>query len=126
MFTLPQLLFVVLSVIIPLGVAWRLLSKRPSAKPSFRSVAILVLGDIGRSPRMMYHAESFAKLHFETYLIGYEGSSLSTSVSCQRAECLLQALNQCLPYYLSRISTFYIFSSCLHLLETYHLSSLRL
>jgi len=23
---------------------------------------------------MMYHAESFAKLHFETFLIGYEGS----------------------------------------------------
>jgi beta-1,4-mannosyltransferase len=80
MLTLPQILFVVLSAIIPLGVAWRLLSKRPSAKPSFRSVAILVLGDIGRSPRMMYHAESFAKLHFETFLIGYEGPSLSASV----------------------------------------------
>ncbi|TDL28956.1 mannosyltransferase [Rickenella mellea] len=39
-----------------------------------RSIAILVLGDIGRSPRMMYHAESFATHDFETYLIGYRGS----------------------------------------------------
>jgi beta-1,4-mannosyltransferase len=78
MLSLVQILSVVLSAIIPLGVAWRLLSKRPSSKPSLRSVAILVLGDIGRSPRMMYHAESFAKLHFETFLIGYEGLSLST------------------------------------------------
>ncbi|KAG2370324.1 glycosyltransferase family 33 protein [Suillus spraguei] len=42
--------------------------------PKLRSVAILVLGDVGRSPRMMYHAESFAKLGFDTYLIGYKGS----------------------------------------------------
>ncbi|KAI6010168.1 hypothetical protein EDC04DRAFT_2770134 [Pisolithus marmoratus] len=42
--------------------------------PKRRSVAILVLGDVGRSPRMMYHAESFAKLGFRTYLIGYKGS----------------------------------------------------
>ncbi|KAG1825487.1 glycosyl transferases group 1-domain-containing protein [Suillus subaureus] len=42
--------------------------------PKLRSVAILVLGDVGRSPRMMYHAESFAKLEFDTYLIGYRGS----------------------------------------------------
>ncbi|KAH9075745.1 hypothetical protein EDB83DRAFT_1813982 [Lactarius deliciosus] len=74
MLTLPQILSAILSAILPLGVAWRLLSKRPSNKPSLRSVAILVLGDIGRSPRMMYHAESLAKLHFETFLIGYGGS----------------------------------------------------
>ncbi|KAH7921252.1 glycosyltransferase family 33 protein [Leucogyrophana mollusca] len=42
--------------------------------PALRSVAILVLGDVGRSPRMMYHAESFAKIEFDTYLIGYRGS----------------------------------------------------
>ncbi|EGN92688.1 glycosyltransferase family 33 protein [Serpula lacrymans var. lacrymans S7.3] len=42
--------------------------------PALRSVAILVLGDIGRSPRMMYHAESFAKIQFDTFLIGYRGS----------------------------------------------------
>ena len=42
-------------------------------RPSLRSVAILVLGDIGRSPRMMYHAESFANNGFKTFLIGYDG-----------------------------------------------------
>ncbi|KAH7908258.1 glycosyltransferase family 33 protein [Hygrophoropsis aurantiaca] len=42
--------------------------------PTLRTVAILVLGDVGRSPRMMYHAESFAKIEFDTYLIGYQGS----------------------------------------------------
>ncbi|PPQ98912.1 hypothetical protein CVT24_003543 [Panaeolus cyanescens] len=39
-----------------------------------RTVAILVLGDIGRSPRMMYHAKSFAEMGFVTDLIGYAGS----------------------------------------------------
>ena len=82
MLTLPQILAAILSII-PLCVAWRLLSKRPSNKPCLRSVAILVLGDIGRSPRMMYHAESFAKLHFETFLIGYEGPSVTLVISCQ-------------------------------------------
>ena len=42
-------------------------------KAVLRCVAILVLGDIGRSPRMMFHAESFANAHFQTYLIGYAG-----------------------------------------------------
>ncbi|CAL1697301.1 unnamed protein product [Somion occarium] len=52
---------------------WQLV-KQPLERPSLRSVAILVLGDIGRSPRMMYHAESFAENNFETYLIGNDGS----------------------------------------------------
>lgn len=41
--------------------------------PEYRSVAILVLGDIGRSPRMMYHAQSFAGNNFQTYIIAYQG-----------------------------------------------------
>lgn len=45
----------------------------PRKRPSLRSAAIVVLGDVGRSPRMMYHAESFAKLGFQTYVIGYKG-----------------------------------------------------
>lgn len=47
--------------------------KRVRQRPRLRSAAILVLGDVGRSPRIMYHAESFAKLEFNTYLIGYKG-----------------------------------------------------
>ena len=38
-----------------------------------RSVVVFVLGDVGRSPRMMYHAESFANNGFETYVVGYRG-----------------------------------------------------
>ena len=53
-------------------VVWNV-ARRPKCSTSRRTVAILVLGDIGRSPRMMYHAESFAKHNFETYLIGYGG-----------------------------------------------------
>ncbi|KAG2160192.1 glycosyltransferase family 33 protein [Suillus bovinus] len=62
--------------------------------PKLRSVAILVLGDVGRSPRMMYHAESFAKLGFDTHLIGYKGSKpiLSlTSLSNIRLSYLSEA-----------------------------------
>jgi hypothetical protein len=40
---------------------------------SLRSVAIVVLGDIGRSPRMMYHAKSFAENGFVTDIIAYGG-----------------------------------------------------
>ncbi len=37
-------------------------------------VQILVLGDIGRSPRMQYHALSIAKHGGQVDLIGYKGS----------------------------------------------------
>ena len=70
--TLPQLTYAILFCC----VAWLLLSRMSPSKhkPSLRTVAILVLGDVGRSPRMMYHAESFAKLQFETFLVGYGGA----------------------------------------------------
>ncbi|KIP04067.1 glycosyltransferase family 33 protein [Phlebiopsis gigantea 11061_1 CR5-6] len=48
---------------------------RSRERPLQRSVAILVLGDVGRSPRMMYHAESFANLGFVTYVIGNKGAT---------------------------------------------------
>lgn len=34
---------------------------------------VLVLGDLGRSPRMMYHARSLAKGNVEVNLCGYDG-----------------------------------------------------
>jgi beta-1,4-mannosyltransferase len=49
--------------------------------PLLRSVAILVLGDVGRSPRMMYHAESFATNNFETFIIGNKGLFLCSCVT---------------------------------------------
>ncbi|KAJ7596827.1 mannosyltransferase [Mycena floridula] len=65
----------VLLALFLLGTSWQLYKYlRPRDRHSLRSVAILVLGDVGRSPRMMYHAESFAENNFETRLIGYRGS----------------------------------------------------
>jgi beta-1,4-mannosyltransferase len=38
-----------------------------------RTTQIVVLGDIGRSPRMQYHAISIAKHGGKVYLVGYQG-----------------------------------------------------
>lgn len=40
-----------------------------------KTVHVVVLGDIGRSPRMQYHALSIAKHGGRVYLIGYQGTS---------------------------------------------------
>ncbi|KAF8323368.1 mannosyltransferase [Clavulina sp. PMI_390] len=50
--------------------------RKPSRKRFLhrRSVVVVVLGDIGRSPRMMYHSQSFAQHDFETFIVGYRGS----------------------------------------------------
>ena len=40
-----------------------------------RRVVVLVLGDVGRSPRMQYHAVSLAtSAHFHVDLIGFSGT----------------------------------------------------
>jgi hypothetical protein len=39
------------------------------------SVAVLVLGDIGRSPRMQYHTLSFAEKGVHVDFVGYEGTT---------------------------------------------------
>lgn len=69
---IPFLVYALLALL--LITIWLIAS--PSRRPKLRTVAILVLGDIGRSPRMMYHAESFARAEFETYLIGYGGTCI--------------------------------------------------
>jgi beta-1,4-mannosyltransferase len=47
-----------------------------------RTVQVVVLGDIGRSPRMQYHALSIAKHGGRVFLIGYQGSqSLNLEVA---------------------------------------------
>ena len=59
--------------------AWKTVAfLKPRNQHSLRSVAILVLGDIGRSPRMMYHAQSFAECDFVTNVIGYNGTIISS------------------------------------------------
>jgi len=39
-----------------------------------KSVQVVVLGDIGRSPRMQYHAISLAKCGFRVDLVGFAGT----------------------------------------------------
>jgi beta-1,4-mannosyltransferase len=41
-----------------------------------RRVAVVVLGDFGRSPRMMYHASSLLSVGSDVTLIGYSGTPL--------------------------------------------------
>ncbi|KUI63748.1 Chitobiosyldiphosphodolichol beta-mannosyltransferase [Cytospora mali] len=57
---------------------------RPSSDPSgkrYVSAQVLVLGDIGRSPRMQYHALSIAKHGGIVELIGYHDSALIPSLT---------------------------------------------
>ncbi|KYN44169.1 Chitobiosyldiphosphodolichol beta-mannosyltransferase [Trachymyrmex septentrionalis] len=48
---------------------------------SGNNVCVLVLGDIGRSPRMQYHAISFAREGFTVDVVGYPGSSPIREIS---------------------------------------------
>lgn len=50
-------------------------------KTTQQSICLVVLGDIGRSPRMQYHAISFEKHGFRVDLVGYRGSTLFPEVS---------------------------------------------
>ncbi|KAJ3189365.1 mannosyltransferase [Gaertneriomyces sp. JEL0708] len=63
---------------IVLAVLVYLRSKQLDGKKS--RVVVLVLGDIGRSPRMQYHAVSLAKAGKEVYLVGYSGTEPIQSV----------------------------------------------
>lgn len=51
--------------------------KEPSAEYELVDVQILVLGDIGRSPRMQYHALSIAKRGGHVQLVGYQGNRVN-------------------------------------------------
>ena len=39
-----------------------------------KNICIVVLGDVGRSPRMQYHALSFVKTGFSIDIVGYGGT----------------------------------------------------
>lgn len=58
---------------------------RPAAKRHV-TAQVLVLGDIGRSPRMQYHALSIAKHGGTVELIGYHGT-LDGALSLRIASC---------------------------------------
>lgn len=48
-------------------------SKQNASSDSKTRIQVLVLGDIGRSPRMQYHALSVAKHGGQVNIIGYHG-----------------------------------------------------
>lgn len=58
-----------ITVVIVLVAYWLRGRKDPS-KPR---ICVLVLGDIGRSPRMQYHALSCAKAGFQVDMVGFGG-----------------------------------------------------
>jgi beta-1,4-mannosyltransferase len=47
---------------------------QPAEKPEDEHIQILVVGDIGRSPRMQYHALSVAKHGKQVDIVGYKGT----------------------------------------------------
>ncbi|XP_013099158.1 chitobiosyldiphosphodolichol beta-mannosyltransferase [Stomoxys calcitrans] len=60
-------------------------------KPCRRNVCIVVLGDIGRSPRMEYHATSFLEHNYNVDLIGYVESK-PLEVLCSAPGCKIHEL----------------------------------
>eukprot|EP00913_Durusdinium_trenchii_P016167 g15193.t1 len=54
--------------------------RRGLQSPAEPHVAVIVLGDIGRSPRMQYHAVSLAKHGCEVSLVGYAGAQPTAEV----------------------------------------------
>ncbi|TPX39027.1 chitobiosyldiphosphodolichol beta-mannosyltransferase [Synchytrium endobioticum] len=54
--------------------------KRRSKAPDKSVIALLVLGDLGHSPRMQYHAISLARSFAKVYLIGYKQSRLAQEI----------------------------------------------
>ncbi|UZJ55899.1 hypothetical protein CBS101457_005219 [Exobasidium rhododendri] len=56
---------------------WVIVSRSPSTtgRSSLgRSAAVVVLGDVGRSPRMCYHAQSLAEDGWRVAVVGYSGT----------------------------------------------------
>src|SRR6185436_1595465 len=44
--------------------------------------AVVVVGDLGRNPRMQYHAHALASSGVDVDMIGYEGAPLPKSLTC--------------------------------------------
>lgn len=61
--SLPVLAYIVLPTLMP--------ARRRRTNSDHRSITLFVLGDIGHSPRMCYHARSLAKLNYQVTICGY-------------------------------------------------------
>ncbi|GAA5897445.1 chitobiosyldiphosphodolichol beta-1,4 mannosyltransferase [Sporobolomyces salmoneus] len=74
------------------------LNQRLRSRPlSSKSVGLIVLGDIGRSPRMLYHAQSFVNNDYTTYIIAYRGSTSPSSLT-ENELCHFIYLPQVMPW----------------------------
>ena len=58
-----------------LGVVYLLLYVLPLRHNKSKCVAVLVLGDLGRSPRMQNHAVALANAGWKVELIGFKGNA---------------------------------------------------
>lgn len=59
---------------------------KPQTKTPDLSTTIVVLGDIGRSPRMQYHAISLAKHGAKVEIVGYSGTPVGPVCCSSRAD----------------------------------------
>lgn len=66
-------------------------SPSTSSLNSKRNICVIVLGDIGRSPRMQYHVKSLLHHDFNVDLIGYGDTKPITEIS-QNPKCNIQQL----------------------------------
>lgn len=63
-----------LAVLLPSLLLFNGYCRSRAAKAPLKSIAVIVLGDIGRSPRMMYHAQSLSQAGFNVLLVGFAGA----------------------------------------------------
>lgn len=66
----------ILSLLVVFFCLWVALYRAPettSRSSLGRSAAVVVLGDVGRSPRMCYHVESLANEGWKVAIVGYKG-----------------------------------------------------
>lgn len=73
-FTPRQVFAILASVCVPYLTAFVLFVRYMKQKPAkVDSAVVVVLGDFGRSPRMMYHADSLRRKGWEVGVVAYDG-----------------------------------------------------
>ncbi|ORX88087.1 chitobiosyldiphosphodolichol beta-mannosyltransferase-like protein [Anaeromyces robustus] len=83
--TLLLLIVIVAGIVYLLKQTREKLSKKPDTNNGKPNVLLLVLGDIGRSPRMQYHALSFAENNYNVDFVGYKGNEPMKAISESKA-----------------------------------------
>ena len=63
-------------IMLSIFVVLKLVNFFTTIKISQKEAFVVVLGDLGRSPRMNYHSLSLAKLGYQVKMIGYAGKRL--------------------------------------------------